>query len=264
MSHVILLTQFYRPADPVHLEQLVACLNRNLDHPTIKQVVLLNEMDYPNLLAEGINYPHDKMTMVNLGSRLTFADAFHYANHRFFDQVCVLANSDIAFDRTLSKAGKLKRGHFLALSRHDQVNGQWQLTSQPIASQDCWAFRTPVEVPGSEIQLGTNGSDNRIAAQIKQAGYSIRNCPSEIKIYHWDSRPDQQKSHSGSPYQGDEPMLGLPPTAIGDKLRYIPLKPLPVPESREDVVNPTIPNLTSPNPTSPNPTSPNPNGDNTD
>ena len=67
-------------------------------NPIISTVYLLNEEHYDFSQYNNSN----KIVQVNLGRRMTFSDAFAFANDNLNDSIIAVANSDIYFDRSLS------------------------------------------------------------------------------------------------------------------------------------------------------------------
>jgi hypothetical protein len=59
-----------------------------------------------------------KLKVHNLGHRWKFSDAFTYCNQNLAGKLCVVANSDIFYDHTISYLHRVNlRGKFLALTR---------------------------------------------------------------------------------------------------------------------------------------------------
>jgi hypothetical protein len=125
--------------------------------------------------------------------RWTFADFFRLAAERFPGQVCVLANSDIAFDDSVAQAGPLaERGMLLALSRWDDgsapsmegrvAGSAWRFFSH---SQDVWIFKAG-GLPAFEagFHLGIPQCESRLAYEAAAAGVVVVNPALSIVCHH--------------------------------------------------------------------------------
>lgn len=117
--------------------------------------------------------------------RPTFADFFAATAVTDPDDINVIANADIFFDRTLRRVLAIPAGRWcLALSRWEW-NGQ-MMGAKPWRGQDAWIFRGPVTgITGADFGMGIPGCDNRIAQLIQDAGYTVTNpCYSIHAIHH--------------------------------------------------------------------------------
>lgn len=130
------------------------------------------------------------------GGRKTFADLFRIAAERCPGKVCVVANSDIAFDASLAAAEERVRQSdrptLLALSRWDDPSGPsmegridpatWRFYSH---SQDTWIFvagRLPPFEAG--FTLGIPACESRLAYEATQAGVAVLNPALSIRTWH--------------------------------------------------------------------------------
>jgi hypothetical protein len=121
---VALITQYYRPLDPVKQQGLDIVLQRNLDNHYISEVYLLSEQEHDFSAFRNA----DKIYQFITNKRLTFREAFSFANQYLTNRtvavgkvsrmlVCeppcltvllllhalAAANADIYFDSTLSR-----------------------------------------------------------------------------------------------------------------------------------------------------------------
>jgi len=130
------------------------------------------------------------------GGRKRFADLFALAAERFPGEICVVANSDIAFDASLAGAESLLRRHdrpvLLALSRWDDPSGPsmegrvdpqtWRFYSH---SQDTWIFvagRLPAFDAG--FTLGIPACESRLAYEAAMAGVAVANPALTVRTWH--------------------------------------------------------------------------------
>jgi hypothetical protein len=125
--------------------------------------------------------------------RWTFAALFALAAERFPNDVCVIANSDIAFDDGITAVGKVVRpGVLAALTRWDDdtapsMEGRvdpttWRFYSQ---SQDAWAFIAGgLPTFPADFQLGMPRCENRLAYEAAAAGVIVVDPALSIRTRH--------------------------------------------------------------------------------
>jgi hypothetical protein len=130
------------------------------------------------------------------GGRKTFAELFDLAARRFPGEICVVANSDIAFDASLAGTEDLIRRHprplLVALSRWDDPSGPsmegridpatWRFYSH---SQDTWVFRAG-SLPdfAAQFTLGIPACESRLAYEAVQAGVAVVNPALSVRTWH--------------------------------------------------------------------------------
>lgn len=157
-------------------EENEACLMANLHNPEINKIYLFCD--------DGKEVPdNNKIITVNLTERATYEHFFHAVNEAHQD-ISIIANSDIYFDDSLDYLKLLKENECFALTRwNDTVNGcvfynRWD-------SQDAWIFKGKIkENVFADFEIGRLGCDNRIAYELKKAGYIVRNPSLSIRAHH--------------------------------------------------------------------------------
>jgi hypothetical protein len=125
--------------------------------------------------------------------RWTFADFFRLAEERFSGRVCVVSNSDIAFDGSIALAAPLaEAGRLVALTRWDDASSpsmeghtsgdQWHFYSH---SQDAWIFKAG-GLPAFEagFQLGIPACESRLAFEAAAAGVIVVDPAFSIRCHH--------------------------------------------------------------------------------
>ena len=107
----------------------------------------------------------------------------------FFDAgengyINVVANADILFNETIF------RTQWTLLDKVVLCLGKWNVAANDliipytdIASQDIWIWKGILDVP-RVFKMGTRGCDNRIAAELNDAGYKIANVMTDIVAIH--------------------------------------------------------------------------------
>jgi hypothetical protein len=138
----------------------------------------------------------ERIVPVAGGRRQTFAELFALAAKAFPGKVCVVANSDIAFDDSLHGAEAWLRRcagpALMALTRWDDPAGpsmegrvdaaRWRFFSH---SQDTWLFRAG-DMPPFEagFRLGIPACENRLAFEAHAAGVTIFNPALSVRTWH--------------------------------------------------------------------------------
>jgi hypothetical protein len=171
----------------------------------------------------------DRVEFVDPGDRrLTFADLFVLAAERFAGSVCVVANSDIAFDESIDLARRLierERAPLLvALSRWDDdtapsMEGRidpdsWTFYSH---SQDAWAFLAGALPPfDCDFRLGVPACENRLAFEAAAAGVAVVNPALAIRCRHHHASAVRSWKLADA-YRGPLLFPRLTTDAVGDR-----------------------------------------------
>ena len=156
------------------------------------ELVRVRELNRAAGVFEGIEPVTD-------GGRHTFADLFTLAAERFAGTVCVVANSDIAFDGSLRAAAELLLGcdrpALVALTRWDDAAGPsmegrvdsatWRFYSH---SQDAWLFVAGSLPPfEAAFTLGIPACENRMTYEAVTAGVVVINPALSVRTWHHHS-----------------------------------------------------------------------------
>jgi hypothetical protein len=94
------------------------------------------------------------------------------------NDINVFTNSDVYFT-DLSLLHLIKPNQCYAITRDDMINHK-----DAVGSQDAWVFRGVVKEVFADFYMGLYGCDNRIAYEIKSAGYEIINPALSINLVH--------------------------------------------------------------------------------
>lgn len=115
----------------------------------------------------------------------TFNELFEITK-RFPNDINVIANTDIFFDETIKQARAIFEREAYALTRWDYKGGnQFEFFNRP-DSQDVWVIKGAVKNElKADFKMGVAGCDNRLAYELKQAGYIVRNPSLTIRCYHY-------------------------------------------------------------------------------
>ena len=195
----ILITQAYNPQNKAREEELKVTLQNNISDKSIDRVLLLVTEDISNELIDD-----PKVNVIKIYHRPTYFDLFDninkYKEEMYSEEECLLitANSDIYFHE--KAIGLMKReitdDNALILSRWDHtVDGLVHLNGSD--SQDVWAVKNRYKPGSYDIVQGLPGCDNRIAAELQNAGYVLSNPSLDIKAIHYHY--EQYNTYLGIP-----------------------------------------------------------------
>jgi hypothetical protein len=176
VNQTILITMYYTDDSPDRQREIDNCLICNLQNNEIDRIVVFTETmrEYDPLVR--------KITQIEMKNRLTYQQAFEYANKYLSGDICILSNSDIVFDGSLS----LLRGvdwvnKFYAITRHNLQHDGSIAFNDSNACQDTWIFKSPLKAFPSDFGLGRPGCDNRIVWEAQNSGLIVLN-PCKIII----------------------------------------------------------------------------------
>lgn len=157
-----LFTNYYKGTNPVRQKEIDLCLYHNLSNRFLNTMVL------------------------NCQDRLTFKFFFDKINKITSENdINIVANSDIYFDEGVQLVSTISPIQCYALSRWDVLSdGSVKHFNRP-DSQDTWVFRGKIKADvQADFNMGFRGCDNRLAHELKRAGYDVINPSITIKSYH--------------------------------------------------------------------------------
>lgn len=187
MKHY-LFTTYYKAKTEERQEEYDFCVNKN-KVADFDRIYLFVENDEDAKVA----YEKFGVEIVNLRRRPTFRDFFDFFEaEEFSDSINIVANADIFFvnmqqiDRNIHR---LQRGKScFALSRHDfHLNRPSHLFDRP-DTQDTWVFNgneNISQIKDVHYYMGLAGCDNRLAHELKVAGFEVLNPSRTIQTFHF-------------------------------------------------------------------------------
>lgn len=135
---------------------------------------------YKNLQNKNIN-----TVVIESQKHLTFDYFFNLINKITNDEdINIICNSDIYLDDTIILTEKIKENECYALSRWDVHPNGTPIFFDRRDSQDTWIFKGKVKKVIADFTLGKRGCDNRLAYELRRAGYRVTNPSKTIKTYH--------------------------------------------------------------------------------
>jgi hypothetical protein len=174
------------------------------------------ELDHCREINAGLKAFADVVLVDGAAKRWTFGDFFRLAAEQHPGEICVLANSDIAFDDSIALAAPLaEQGMLVTLSRWDnasspsmegRVAGEgWHFFSH---SQDVWVFRAGgLPRLNADFQLGIPQCESRLAYEAAAAGVIVVNPALSIRCsHHHASAVRSWRRKDG--YRGSRPRKG--------------------------------------------------------
>ena len=208
-----LFTNAYPESDPKRRKELDQCLQKNAQSGVFASIHLFLE----NLPSPPIQHPIVETRPVF--SRPRYSDYFAWINEVVgSDDLCFVANTDIYFDESIQLLDSLVEGmRCAALSRWEPGEGGRYQVRERGDSQDTWVFRGPIrESLRGDFPVGVRFCDNKIAWEIKEAGYEVSNPSLSIRSYHLHQSSLRSYDSTQPPEHGIRPpYLYLEPDNIG-------------------------------------------------
>lgn len=156
-----LYVNYYKDKVPARQKEIDTCIQKNITNSLINVLVIESQ------------------------SKVKYSDFFKVINSYTGDNdINIICNSDIYLDSTISIVNSMSGEEALALGRWELgINGVPSLSNRP-DSQDTWVFKGKVKNVFGDFCLGFPGCDNRIAHEMRHAGYKVTNPAKSIKTIH--------------------------------------------------------------------------------
>jgi len=174
-----LITSYYTDSDVERQKEIDFCLEKNINNNFIDEILILNETDSLPLKSKKIK--EFKF------SRPKFSDFFKIINSLTKENdINILTNTDIFFNNSLSQINNLNlKNRVISLLRWEYNGGNPVIPIKRGDCQDSWIWLGEIRsLENSDFYLGKLGCDNRIAWEIKNAGYSLTNDCNLIQSVH--------------------------------------------------------------------------------
>lgn len=182
-NRIVLINQYFKPADPARQVELDTALRKNLENPLLDRVHILVESSDVWPPAQLAN--HSRLERVVIDRRLSWRDGFSHAAKlkaagglEGTRLVAIVANADIWWDETLSKlqhapsALEGKRAYVLARFGDKQ---DWCVPGED-GHADSIIFVPPVEAAvEADYFLGVQGTETRLIYELSRQGYEVSN-----------------------------------------------------------------------------------------
>lgn len=214
MRHYLFTTYF--KTSPERQTEYDYCINKN-KVADFDKIYLFVDNKEDLLEAKKFN-----TEIVYLENRPTFFDFFYFVqSSEFSDSINIVANADIFFlnmqqiDRNLHRLQKGKS--CFALTRYDyHLNRPSDLHDVP-DSQDTWVFhgnKGIENIKNIDFTMGLAGCDNRLAHELKEAGFDVLNPSRTIQTFHFHDTEIRTNADSNGKQivTVPPPYLLIPPT----------------------------------------------------
>lgn len=191
----VLYTSLYNETNPQRQNEYLYCLQKNLAHPSIKEIVVYYDQSKDHL-ENSVILDYLKNAPVKLflsEGRPTYHHLLAHANEEYPNHNIMISNGDIFFDETLELIHSISlKNKFICLSRWDMLSETvteshpFHNDGVPAASFDVWIFQTPiVNFDDVGIYLGTQHCDGYIAYRAYRANYQVFNPCLSIICHHY-------------------------------------------------------------------------------
>lgn len=188
-----LITTYYKTSDENRNNEINKCLIKNVENKNIKKIYLLNNNIYDFNFINDNNYKIKQVLISKeIDYKLKYKDAFIFINEYLKNEICILSNSDIYFNETLSLINDINiKNSVFALLRYDEdINGDLSILKKYNIpredSQDSWIFKSPLNIDLNQLNfsMGTLGCDNVFANIIYENNIKITNPSLDIITIH--------------------------------------------------------------------------------
>jgi hypothetical protein len=191
-----LFTTRFPETDQERRREYDEALSRNAACPAIDEICILEEVaSLP--IVESTN-----IRVRAVSRRPEYGDYFDWVNELAGpDDVSIVANADIAVDPHFGvfRVWRMPADTAFALARWEIGGpGKFSLRDRN-DSQDSWVFQGPIKRVAGNFRIGVPRCDNRIAAELEIAGYTVRNPSFSLRTYHIHSRRNEPYSTALEP-----------------------------------------------------------------
>lgn len=190
---MILITTYYITNNEERNIEINKCLKLNFENKHIERIILLNNQMYKfDFLPDYKKKIEQYIISTDENYILKYNDAVNFINKNLKNKICILSNSDIYFDNSLSKINnKNIHNKFFALLRYDETeDGSKKIFTRfdepRDDSQDSWIFKSPLNIDLNKINFSfrTLGCDSLLAKHIYDTGLLISNPSLDIVATH--------------------------------------------------------------------------------
>jgi len=196
----VFFVQWYLDEDTK--ENRLFCLNKNLENPHIDKIHIFCDSNAYADLYNSIQ-KHNKIQVSLIAKRLSYYDWMQYANKHYEQDIKILANSDIYFDKTLALLSKQSfNKHTLFFVTRKDLNKSGEIVgscdyygdstrpTNPLYSQDVWIYESPLKAnPNAfDFELGIENCDRLFKSNLSQEKIQTVNLFPKINAIHVDYR----------------------------------------------------------------------------
>ena len=185
---LVLIQQYYKPADKARAKELYKCLVKNLECEYIDKIYLFVESFNLEIPAD----PEKKIVQMLLKSRLSYADCIYLIKEKIGSgHLVAFANADIYLDRTWKSVWSVNlKDVFIALLRWEENDGEPELFGPRNDSQDTWLIHSDSVLSRTwdfnaiNIPFGKSGCDNAILIEFLRNRFRVVNPAMNLRTIH--------------------------------------------------------------------------------
>jgi hypothetical protein len=174
-----LITTFYYEKHGNRRSEFIKSIRLNSKNVLISSIFILCESGEEFIADLGV-----KVEIVKQEKRPTFQELIKFANKLSERGIKIIANTDIYFDETLSKAFNMENNEVYCLTRWDETHSGKTEFFLNFKSQDSWIFKGILPENIGNYYMGVPGCDNRLAAELVANSYKIINPSFSIRSTH--------------------------------------------------------------------------------
>lgn len=174
-----LITTFYCEKHTKRRNELLLAIRMNSANVLISNIYILCESGEEFISDLGF-----KVQFIKHENRPKFKDLISFANTLSSDGVKIIANTDIYFDETISKALDVNEKHVYCLTRWNMTDDEQIQFFPNFKSQDSWIFRGTLPSSIGDYFMGVPGCDNRLAAELLDCNFKISNPSFSVHSIH--------------------------------------------------------------------------------
>jgi len=196
---MILLTTLYRMKKNERFDEVRKILKANIDNPSFKNIFIFfenfnkNDADYDFL-------KNIKVIIIDVSARQTYNQMVKFANENLIEETIVISNTDILFDKTITRAYEMELcdKKILALTRWTPEKDDSNVfklelqTNRTVAwSFDTYIFKSPISIdlPSIDIKVGVGGCDTLLVKRLEtDNNFTVLNPCIDIRTYHIDKQ----------------------------------------------------------------------------
>jgi hypothetical protein len=187
-----LLISLYDEKNIKRAMELLYCLKENYLVESIGSYYILLEKSenseyFIKRILNFFSHGNENVKISTISQRPTFNSMFRFANE-YIKGVVIMANSDIIFDETLHVLTKMKRDHFITLTRYNHDGKLIKSVGKGtinIFSQDTWIFHSPMTFSLNNcMDVGTFYSDSFMNYVLSRSNYKCFNLGKYIVSKH--------------------------------------------------------------------------------
>tara|TARA_B110000008_G_C16810567_1_gene500595 strand:+ start:91 stop:849 length:759 start_codon:yes stop_codon:yes gene_type:complete len=188
-----LITSFFIPKQVERQNELLKCLNHNINSRYIKKIYLcIEKKEDLDFLKEKIN-PKGKIKLILLNKQPTYADYLKIAN-RLQGEIFMISNADIWLKKCDQEVINILKEHpniCYSLTRHEYdmscpLITRYEHMGQDFQSYDSFIFKSPMNIDYKLIDHVQNimGAENVFKIELEKVGMLFINPCKVIVIVH--------------------------------------------------------------------------------